>query len=142
MNSNYTNINEVYPTTTPTQETHSPNTSQMYQPQYQNQNSNMNCQYQSTMNIPQPQYQTSYPNGIAPPNGSIIVNPMPVPMVSTVPVYAYPPPMVCMRCGGTGYDIYGKRCLCIGGKLSNKELLGMGLLGLGYGYRPYYRGYW
>ena len=94
------------------------------------------------MNVPQPQYQTSYPNGIAPPNGSIIVNPMPVPMVSTVPVYAYPPPMVCMRCGGTGYDIYGKRCLCIGGKLSNKELLGMGLLGLGYGYRPYYRGYW
>ena len=74
MNSNYTNINEVYPTTTPTQETHAPNTSQMYQPQYQNQNSNMNCQYQSTMNVPQPQYQTSYPNGIAPPNGSNINN--------------------------------------------------------------------
>ena len=141
MNSNYQNINEVYPTQNPTPNTPAPNTNSPYPPQYQNPTSNMNCQYQSTMNVPQ--YQTSYPNGIAPPTGSVVVNQVPViPMVSTVPVYAYPPPMpLCMRCGGTGY-IYGKRCVCIGGKLSNSELLGMGLLGMGYGYGPYYRGYW
>ena len=135
MNSNYQNINEVYPTT-PT-----PTPGPTNNPTYPPQNQNPSIQYQSPIYVPQ--YQTDYPNGIVPPTGSVIVNPVPVvPMVSTVPVYAYPPPMpVCMRCGGTGY-IYGKRCVCIGGKLSNSELLGMGLLGMGYGYRPYYSGYW
>ena len=135
MNSNYQNINEVYPTT-PT-----PTPGPTNNPTYPPQNQNPSIQYQSPIYVPQ--YQTGYSNGIVPPTGSVIVNPVPVvPMVSTVPVYAYPPPMpVCMRCGGTGY-IYGKRCVCIGGKFSNSELLGMGLLGMGYGYRPYYSGYW
>lgn len=83
-----------------------------------------------------------YPNGIVPPSGSIIVNPVPV-----VPVPVYTTMPMCMRCGGTGY-IYGKRCVCIGGTPgpSNAELLGLGLMGMGLGYGRYHHhhhhGYW
>ena len=85
---------------------------------------------------------TNYPNGIVPPSGSIIVNPVPV-----VPVPVYTTMPMCMRCGGTGY-IYGKRCVCIGGTPgpSNAELLGLGLMGMGMGYGRYHHhhhyGYW
>ena len=85
---------------------------------------------------------TSYPNGIVPPSSSVLVSPGPV---IPVPVYTAMP--LCMRCGGTGY-VYGRRCVCIGGTpgLSNSELLGLGLLGMGLGRRPYYHhhhhGYW
>ena len=83
-----------------------------------------------------------YPNGIVPPSGSIIVNPVPI-----VPVPVYTTMPMCMRCGGTGY-IYGKRCVCIGGTPgpSNAELLGLGLMGMGLGYGRYHHhhhhGYW
>ena len=86
---------------------------------------------------------TNYPNGIVPPSGSIIVNPVPV-----VPVPVYTTMPMCMRCGGTGY-IYGKRCVCIGGTPgpSNAELLGLGLMGMGMGlgygrYHYHHHGYW
>ena len=77
---------------------------------------------------------TSYPNGIVPPSGSVIVNPVPI-----VPVPVYTAMPMCMRCGGTGY-VYGRRCVCIGGRPgpSNSELLGLGLMGMGYGRY----GYW
>ena len=87
---------------------------------------------------------TNYPNGIVPPSGSIIVNPVPV-----VPVPVYTTMPMCMRCGGTGY-IYGKRCVCIGGTPgpSNAELLGLGLMGMGMGlgygryHHHHHYGYW
>ena len=77
---------------------------------------------------------TSYPNGIVPPSGSVIVNPVPI-----VPVPVCTAMPMCMRCGGTGY-VYGRRCVCIGGRPgpSNSELLGLGLMGMGYGRY----GYW
>ena len=131
----------------------------LYNKQYQNLNrgniplnQNPNNQYplQNNNNIPIQNTQirqqpiNMYPNGVMPPQGQIIVNPVPVMPVMPMP-YSYPMMGVpgCIRCGGRGIKMNGMRCPCIGGGSDGEDFENSLALGLAFGmYGPYRRGFW
>ena len=92
-----------------------------------------------------PQPINMYPNGVMPPQGQIIVNPVPVIPVMPAMPYGYPMMGIpgCIRCGGRGIKMNGMRCPCIGGGTDSEDFEDSLALGMAFGmYGPYRRGFW